>query len=77
MSQGIAKIPNCCDLKMGSYVLSPSCILAYATWRFYDPVEIDEPSSLPATPSRPPKNETKSVAQGRFATSYGFESFEP
>ncbi|XP_010431834.1 PREDICTED: cysteine-rich receptor-like protein kinase 26 [Camelina sativa] len=64
LSQGIAKIPNCCDMKMGSYVLSPSCILAYATWRFYYPVNIDEPSSVPATPSRPPKNETKSVTQG-------------
>ncbi|KAF2531024.1 hypothetical protein F2Q70_00033630, partial [Brassica cretica] len=24
LSQGIAKIPSCCDMKMGSYVLSPS-----------------------------------------------------
>ncbi|EOA18537.1 hypothetical protein CARUB_v10007091mg [Capsella rubella] len=64
LSQGIAKIPSCCDMKMGSYVLSPSCILAYAPWRFYDPVDIDEPSSAPATPSQPPKNETRSVTQG-------------
>lgn len=38
LSQGIAKIPSCCDMKMGSYVLSPSCMVAYAPWRFYDPV---------------------------------------
>lgn len=70
LSQGIAKIPSCCDMKMGGYVLSPSCIVAYAPWRFYDPVDIDEPSSVPATPSQPPKNETKSVTQGRFVTSF-------
>lgn len=64
LSQGVAKIPSCCDMKMGSYVLSPSCLLAYAPWRFYDPVDTNEPSSVPATPSRPPKNETRSVAQG-------------
>ncbi|KFK30476.1 hypothetical protein AALP_AA7G265900 [Arabis alpina] len=49
-------------MKMGSYVLSPSCMLAYAPWRFYDPVNTDDPSSV--TPSQPPKNETRSVAQG-------------
>lgn len=49
---------------MGVYVLSPSCVLAYSPWRFYDPVGIDEPSSVPSTPSRPPKNESRSVAQG-------------
>jgi hypothetical protein len=64
LSQGIAKIPSCCDMKMGSYVMSPSCMLAYAPWRFYDPVDTDDPSSVPATPSRPPKNETRSVTQG-------------
>ncbi|ESQ53126.1 hypothetical protein EUTSA_v10024611mg [Eutrema salsugineum] len=64
LSQGIAKIPSCCDMKMGSYVLSPSCVVAYAPWRFYDPVDIDEPSSVPTTPSQPPTNETRSVAQG-------------
>ncbi|CAN7027592.1 unnamed protein product [Brassica rapa subsp. trilocularis] len=51
LSQGIAKIPSCCDMKMGSYVLSPSCMVAYAPWRFYDPVDTtNEPSSVPATP---------------------------
>ncbi|CAA7020663.1 unnamed protein product [Microthlaspi erraticum] len=64
LSQGVAKIPSCCDMKTGSYVLSPSCLLAYAPWRFYDPVDTDEPSSVPSTPSRPTKNETRSVAQG-------------
>ncbi|KAJ4898742.1 Cysteine-rich receptor-like protein kinase 26 [Raphanus sativus] len=63
LSQGIAKIPSCCDMKMGSYVLSPSCMVAYAPWRFYDPVDTtNEPSSVPATP--PPGNETRSVPQG-------------
>ncbi|CAN8244988.1 unnamed protein product [Cochlearia groenlandica] len=59
LSQCIAKIPRCCDMKMGSYVLSPSCIVAYATWRFYDHVDIDEPSLVVPT-----KNETTSVSQG-------------
>nr|VDD41209.1 unnamed protein product [Brassica oleracea] len=55
LSQGIAKIPSCCDMKMGSYVLSPSCMVAYAPWRFYDPVDTtNEPSSVPQ------RNETRS-----------------
>ncbi|KAJ4869040.1 Cysteine-rich receptor-like protein kinase 26 [Raphanus sativus] len=63
LSQGIAKIPSCCDMKMGSYVLSPSCMVAYAPWRFYDPVDTtNEPSSGPAKP--PTGNETRSVPQG-------------
>ncbi|KAF3486302.1 hypothetical protein F2Q69_00058050 [Brassica cretica] len=54
LSQGIAKIPSCCDMKMGSYVLSPSCMVAYAPWRFYDPVDTtNEPSSVPQ------RNETR------------------
>ncbi|VVB09640.1 unnamed protein product [Arabis nemorensis] len=60
LSQGIAT----CDMKMSGYVLSPSCLLAYAPWRFYDPVNTDDPSSVPVTPSVNPKNETRSVAQG-------------
>ncbi|KAJ0229977.1 Cysteine-rich receptor-like protein kinase 26 [Hirschfeldia incana] len=65
LSQGIAKIPSCCDMKMGSYVLSPSCMVAYAPWRFYDPVDTtNEPSSVPAAPSGPSQNETRSVEQG-------------
>ncbi|KAL0891743.1 hypothetical protein Bca101_015726 [Brassica carinata] len=65
LSQGIAKIPSCCDMKMGSYVLSPSCMVAYAPWRFYDPVDTtNEPSSVPAaTPTGTQRNETRSVAQ--------------
>ncbi|XP_033129579.1 cysteine-rich receptor-like protein kinase 26 isoform X3 [Brassica rapa] len=66
LSQGIAKIPSCCDMKMGSYVLSPSCMVAYAPWRFYDPVDTtNEPSSVPATPpTGTQRNETTSVEQG-------------
>ncbi|KAG2239467.1 hypothetical protein Bca52824_091713 [Brassica carinata] len=61
LSQGIAKIPSCCDMKMGSYVLSPSCMVAYAPWRFYDPVDTtNEPSSVPAaTPTGTQRNETR------------------
>ncbi|KAF8045834.1 hypothetical protein N665_4348s0002 [Sinapis alba] len=72
LSQGIAKIPSCCDMKKGSYILSPSCMVAYAPWRFYDPVDTtNEPSSVPA--ATPTRNDTTSVAQDISTDSLRFD----
>ncbi|KAH0873275.1 hypothetical protein HID58_070637, partial [Brassica napus] len=42
---GIAKISSCCNMKW-VVMCSPTCMVAYTPWRFYDPVDTtNEPSS--------------------------------
>ncbi|CAN6818978.1 unnamed protein product, partial [Brassica oleracea] len=44
-SQGIAKISSCCNMKW-VVMCSPTCMVAYTPWRFYDSVDTtNEPSS--------------------------------
>lgn len=45
LSHGIAKISSCCNMKW-VVMCSPTCMVAYTPWRFYDSVDTtNEPSS--------------------------------
>ncbi|PNY06466.1 cysteine-rich receptor-like protein kinase, partial [Trifolium pratense] len=64
LDEAIARLPTCCEDKVGARVIRASCTLRYEKYKFYEIT--DQPRQPPPPPpSSPSTNHTSSSSQGK------------